>query len=457
MIDTFLFYIILFSLTFLYLGLWLWILRSVKTIQNYFLADRSLGIFKLTCALIASQLGGGIILGTAYRAHIIGLWGILYTLGASLGFILLGCGVAARMHSLKITTTAEVLQTHYGSHRLKKIASFISIVSLWGILVAQIVASKTLFLGLNLTDPYLFLSAWIVVIAYAMLGCLQSIVFINIIQVAAILIIFFTSLKWAVPVKIVKYLTPEQLMYVQSRLFNESTTFSFFSPVLYIPMLFSLIAQDIAQKFFAAKTKITATISSFLAAIGLLFFASIPIYFGIMAKIKHVKLPDAGNPLVAVLAKLCPAWLFLLVICAILAAIMSLATSLLCAISSNIVQDFSTTLHLKNRKLFITKLITFCVGISALFASTLIVHGDIIAILEESYRLSVLCLFIPTFIAYIIKPTTSAPAWISVFCGLISYLGLKFSTLSATTKDLSSLSISLLAFVCVYLITYKKR
>jgi len=180
MINYSLFLIFLLSFAFFYLFLGLWASRTVHTIKNYFLADRNLSIFQLTFALIASQLGSGMILGTACRAYSCGVLGILYTMGMSLGFVILGCGLASRMRELNITTTAEIFETHYKSISLKLFALLLSIISLWGILVAQIVASRTLFTGLNISNDYVLIGCWILVIFYTMLGGLHSIIMVDI-------------------------------------------------------------------------------------------------------------------------------------------------------------------------------------------------------------------------------------------------------------------------------------
>lgn len=455
MIQNFLFYAVLFGLACLYLAVGLWAASSVRTLKNYFLADRNLGIFKLTIVLIASQLGSGIILGTAYRAYFIGFWGLLYTTGISLGFIILGCGLAARMRSLNISTTAEIFQTHYGSNQLKMIASVISIISLWGIVVAQMVASKALFIGLKVTDPYIFISFWSFMIAYNMIGGLASIVLVDIVQVAFIATVFVWAFKWTLSATIIKYITPIKLAFVQNRLFKAPGNINTMFPVFFMTALFSLIEQDVAQKFFAAKTRATATIASLLAACVLILFSCIPIYFGIMAKIKNADISNGANPLISVLEELCPEWLFLLTICAILAAIMATTSSLLCAISSNVVQDFTVYLHFENKKLWITKIISLLVSVSALAACAFI-DGDIIEILETSYRFSVICLFVPICIAYLSKPMPATPAWSSICAGAISYMLLHFTTLSVTARDLTALSCSLLGFLGAYLFIWKK-
>src|SRR3990167_6378551 len=447
-----LFYYLLFGLAIFYLAVGIWSARSVRTLKNYFLANQNLGIFKLTFALIASQLGSGMILGTAYQAYYIGFWGLVYTIGISISFIILGCCFAARMRALNISTTAEFFQTHYKSNRLRMIASILSIISLWGILIAQMVASKALFSGLGIIDPYIFISCWLFIIAYTMLGGLQSIVLVDIVQLLFIITAFVITLKWVVPVKIIKYLTPIKLAYIQHRLFKTSIDIYEILPTLCLPLLFALISQDISQKFFAAKTKITATISSFLAALFLIIFSCIPIYFGVMARIQGIKISNNANPFVILLAKQCPSWMFIGLVCAILAAIMSTASSLLCAINSNIVQDFVSYLHFEHKKLWVTKSIALLVGLSALISS-MFISGDIISILEESCRISVICLFVPIFIAYLSKPKDSWPAWGAVLSGLTAYCLLYFSTLPTTDRDVYSLTCSFLGFIVGYVIS----
>jgi SSS family solute:Na+ symporter len=176
-----------------------------------------------------------------------------------------------------------------------------------------------------------------------------------------------------------------------------------------------------------------------------------------MAKIQGIKISNDVNPFVALLAKLCPPLIFVLIICAIFAAIMSTASSLLCAINSNIVQDFTTYLNFEHKKLWITKSIALMVGLSALLVSVF-AYGDIIAILEESYRISVVCLFVPIMIAYVSRPKKSLPAWSSIACGLISYIAFYFTQLPTTTKDIGALSCSLVGFIVGYLISkYQKK
>jgi len=178
-----LFLTILFSLTTIYFIIGLITSRKVTTVNDYFLANRQVGVLPLTFTLVATQLGSGLLLGTAARAYNIGLWGILYTIGISLGFLILGCGFAAKLQSLNIATTAEIFETHYRSQKLKLFASLVSILSLWGILIAQIIASHQLFITCGIDDLRWLICFWFLLIGYTMLGGLRSVIIIDTLQV----------------------------------------------------------------------------------------------------------------------------------------------------------------------------------------------------------------------------------------------------------------------------------
>ena len=451
MIDKNILFGILFGLAALYLAIGIWAAKKIKTIKSYFLADRNLGVLKLTFTLVATQLGSGLLLGTAQRAYSMGLWSLLYTIGIGLGFILLGCGFASRMRGLNIATTAEIFEVSYQSVYLKYFASALSIISLWGILVAQIYASKALFLSLGLDDPYILTFFWLFLICYTMLGGLGSVVIIDTIQVIFILTIFtYLFFKSLFTVNV------EALFAHQPLFFAQHVSITDLLPTLMIPTLFSLIEQDLAQRFFAAKTKATATISAFLASIILILFSCIPLFFGMLAKLQGINIPAGADPLMAVIATIASNFLFVLAICGIIAAITSTADSLLSAISSNIVQDFQRFLPMDKQKLLVSRAVSFSTGILALTASFFIT-GDIISVLENSYRISVVCLFIPTVIAYFYSNLAATAAWGSMISGLLGLAYAKTYIATPILIDIIPLGCSLATYILVDLYSRNQK
>jgi SSS family solute:Na+ symporter len=440
-----LFLILLFSLTTIYFIIGLITSRKVTTVDDYFLANRQVSVLPLTFTLVATQLGSGLLLGTASRAYSIGLWGILYTLGISIGFLILGFGFAARLQSLNIATTAEIFETRYHSYKLKIFASLVSIVSLWGILVAQIIASHQLFLSCGIDDPRWLICFWGLLIGYTMLGGLRSVIIIDTLQVIFILVIFAIVFYYALPQDGLSSFTIPNLIKMQNYYFGKKHVLSALLPVVISSALFSLIEQDLAQKFFAAKSALTATIAAFLASVIVTLFACIPLYFGMFAKIKNINIPAGVSPLLPFIEKISSEFVYALIICALIAAIASTADSLLCAISSHIAQDFSKFLP-SSRKLLISKLITFATGACALLVSFYIV-GDIISVLEQSYRFSISCLFVPTIIAYFTPNVRQGAALVSIVCGSLSFIGVQFFLPHSILQDIIPLALSLLGYI----------
>lgn len=440
-----LFLILLFSLTTIYFIIGLITSRKVTTVDDYFLANRQVSVLPLTFTLVATQLGSGLLLGTASRAYSIGLWGILYTIGISLGFLILGFGFAARLQSLNIATTAEIFETRYHSYKLKLFASLVSIISLWGILVAQIIASHQLFLSCGIDDPRWLICFWGLLIGYTMLGGLRSVIIIDTLQVIFILVIFAIVFYYALPNDGVSSFTIANLTKMQNYYFGKKHVLSALLPIVVSSALFSLIEQDLAQKFFAAKSALTATIAAFLASIIVTLFACIPLYFGIFAKIKNIAVPAGVSPLLPFIEKISSELVYALIVCALIAAIASTADSLLCAISSHIAQDFSKFLPSK-RKLLISKLITFVTGAAALGISFYIA-GDIISVLEQSYRFSISCLFVPIIIAYFTPNVRQGAALVAIVCGSLSFIGVQLLLPHSILQDIIPLALSLLGYI----------
>lgn len=99
--------------------------------ESYFLAGRSLKVFPLMMTFIATQIGGGVLLGAAEEAFSYGYGVVLYPFGVSLGLILLGMGPGRKLASGSLFTVVAIFEVVYRSKALRKIAFFLSAVSLF--------------------------------------------------------------------------------------------------------------------------------------------------------------------------------------------------------------------------------------------------------------------------------------------------------------------------------------
>ena len=435
--NMFLLFTILISFAIIYTIIGIFASRKITNVTDYFLAGRNLGLASVTFTLIATQLGGGMLLGTSQQAYYTGLYGMMYTLGMSLGFLLLGLGFAAKLQSLNVATTAELFETRYHSQMLKKIASLLSIITMSGILVGQVVGAKAILAGLGFFNESIFITFWLFTILYTIIGGLKAVVITDIFQVTFIILLFtgiFVYTIWANPQEALVLFQSQK--YFDPAYINTSTLLA----TLFMPALFSLIEQDLAQRFFAARTKKIATLSAIGAAISLLLFSLIPIYFGIKAHLLGLSVSIDKSPLIPVLQMITSEFILVLAICAIIAAILSTADSLLCAIGSNLAQDFNLSFIAKN-PLSRSKYITLFVGLTALGASYL-VPANIITILVESYEISVSCLLVPLLFCYFKKEVKKTAAFGGIIGGLIGLIGFRI-WIPLLPKELLTLLLSL--------------
>ncbi len=420
--NTLLFFAVFAALALFYTILGLLASTRVSTTTDYFLAGRDLGLFSVTMTLVATQIGGGMLLGTSENAYIYGLYGLLYTVGIVLGFFMLAAGFASKLQSLNVATTAEIFERKYNSPFLKKIASLLSIITMSGILIGQIVGSRTIIssLDLGVGTELIFIAFWLFIILYTMAGGLKAVVITDVFQVLLIMAIFFGIFLYSI-----LYGPPfawKSIATMQREIFGTlPLSINALVATISMPALFSLIEQDLAQRFFAARTKRIATLSALSSCILILLFALIPIYFGMQAKLLGVQVPAGMSPLIPTIELLTNEFMVIFCLCAIIAAITSTADSLLCAISSNVAQDFELRLIGFSNALTRSKIITLIVGIITLAASYF-VPQNIITILIDSYAISVSCLLVPLVWAYFNKKVSKQAAIFSIISGLIAFI-----------------------------------
>ena len=422
--DTILFFVVFSVLTLFYVILGIIAAKNVKTTDDYFLANRDLGLFSVTLTLIATQLGGAMLLGTSQNAYQYGLYGLLYTVSMAGGFLALSAGIASRLQSLNVATTAEIFESHYQAPILKKIASCLSVITLCGILIGQIVGSRSIMenIATGTHNEFIFIGFWLFVIIYTMVGGLKAVVITDIFQVLLIIAVFSSIFGYMI------FFGPpfawQSLPTLQKDYFGTMPlSLNMIIATLLMPALFALIEQDLAQRFFAARSRKIAAYSALLSGIGMILFATIPVYFGMQAKIMGIGLSADQSPLIAIIAYLTNNSVVIFSLCAIIAAITSTADSLLCAISSNIAQDFGWIGN--QTSLRYSQWITLLTGLFALIASYG-VPQNIITIMIESYTISVSCLLVPLLWAYFSPRVSKNAAIVSVIFGGIGIIIIHF-------------------------------
>lgn len=390
--------------------------KNLKNQEDYFLAGKGIKFFPLMMTFLATQVGGGLIVGAAEEAYRFG-WSVLfYPLGASLGLILLGIGLGRKLAEFQVSTVAQIFEVVYRSPFLKKIASSLSIFSLFMIFIAMVIASHKFMVNLGVENPLWFIAFWGMVIFYTAMGGLKAVVATDIIQAAFFGVAFFFCFGFAVYASEIPFSQVVNMGMSESFDFNLSKLYGW----LFMPLLFMVIEQDMGQRCFAADSPKTVSRATLWAAFLTMGIGMIPVFFGVLAKGISIQVPEGGSVLMAVIQQTTTPIIAALVGCAILAAIISTADSLINAISSNISQDFNLVSLLKGNNIKTTQIVTTVIAVVGIFCSFL--FNNVVDLMIQSYELSVGCLFVPIFIALFRPKGNTLSAALAIVLGAIGFV-----------------------------------
>ena len=146
------------------------------------------------------------------------------------------------------------------------------------------------------------------------------------------------------------------------------------------------------------------------------------------ARLNGLIVAKGASPLMVFLESISGEFFLVLVVCGLGAAIISTADSLLCAVSSNISQDFEFSfLRLKNR-LWLSRITTLVTGVVAYLIATF--SDNIINMLVKSYELLIGCLFISIFACFFKKELNKNSAMLSIIFGFLAFIYLNFYSIN---------------------------
>ncbi len=421
-------------------GIYIWIgkraSKDLQTNDDYFLMGRKLSFFPLTLTLLATQLGGGTLLGAAEEAYDKGWPVLFYPLGVSLGLLILGMGFGGKLRRLNISTVAEIFVKIYGSQKQRHLASGLSIVALFFILTAQGIAARKFFASIGVEGPLLFTLFWTVLVAYTVMGGLKAVVNTDMLQALFIIgvlaaTLFFLDLSKAPSLSFTGS--------VDTRLSDIP-----WSSWMFMPLLFMLIEQDMGQRCFAAKNPRVISASAIAAGITLLLCSIIAVYFGILAKNLGIEAEEGKSILIQSIQALTNPVVSTFFIAAIFIAVISTADSLLCSISSNLSCDFLSAWNMSNdRRLNISRLLTLITGLGALGAAFM--YDNVVMILMISYELSVCILFVPIAAAVLMKNPSKRGASAAMVLGALGFVLFRVAP-PPFPKEIAAIGLSLLGY-----------
>ena len=394
--------------------------KKFKGLNNYLLANRSVGTFSLTSSLVASALGAWILFGPASAATWGGIGAVIgYALGTAFPlFILIYLGTQFREKYPKGKTLIEVIRLKYGPN-LFKLILVLSIFYMTIFLIAEVTAVSMLINYISGTD--LWITALIVIISsliYTLYGGLRASIFTDNIQflflIVLLLITFSYLLNFNTNEFNFDYIKTKQPQLLSiNYLPNFTAGLTFFIAVAAT----NLFHQGNWQRVYAAKnTEVLkkSLIFSFLIIIPIVFFMG---FTGLVsASSENLVAPDLA--FFQLLLK--DQYLIISIIIIFLAISLTVSSidTIINAISSLIIVDGKKIIKIKNYDL-LSKQIIIILSIIALFVAS---KGLSILYLFLLADLFCCAAVLSIFYGFYSKTFFEKNAYVSIIVGLIAGL-----------------------------------
>ena len=419
-------------------------ITKIKNETDYFLGGRKMGFFYIFMTLLATQLGGGAIVGTAEAAYLHGWKAISYSAGVALGMIFMACGIGAKFRRMNVSTVPEIFKNIYGSENLRVFSSILYIISMFILLIAIGVSARKYALSLGYDNEIIFIIFWGTVIAYTTSGGLTAVTQTDILQIVFVLAAFIITF--------LVFKTSDFTLAIQESptdLVDDIPWVNW----LVIPCLSTMIGQDMAQRCFAAKSPKIVPYAMIAAATILVLATLLPAYLGIISY--SLGRPVQGaSVLIDTVSTITNPYITSIFAASILMAILSTADSILCALSSNISLDLKSFVRALKKESISPKIVTIIIGIGSMVGSFF--FDQIIPLMIISYEIVVSVLFVPIMAAITLNAPHKRSAIASSATSIVTFLYFLIFA-NYPYKAIASIITGLLAFaVSEILLTYKK-
>ncbi|MFL2886521.1 MAG: sodium:solute symporter family transporter [Candidatus Pelagibacter sp.] len=395
--------------------------KKYQGINNYLVANRSIGTFSLTTSLVASALGAWILFGPASAATWGGIGAVIgYSLGTAFPlFILVYLGKKFRKSYPNGKTLIEVIRLRFGS-KLFKLILFLSIFYMTIFLIAEVTAVSILVNYISGTD--LWITALIVIVSsliYTLYGGLRASIFTDNIQFIVLILLLLIGFSYLISFnsndfnfEFIKTNKPNLLSI--NYLPNFTAGLTFFIAVAAT----NLFHQGNWQRVYAAKSNDVlkkSLILSFIIIIPVVFLMG---FSGLIAISQNSSvIPDLA--FFSLLLKEQTIFLSIIILALAISLTISSIDTLINAISSLIVVDGNRVIKFKGNYLNLSKKIIIFLSLITFFVAS---KGLSILYLFLLADLFCCAAVLTIFYSFYSKSFNEKNSYISIIIGLIAGL-----------------------------------
>ncbi len=348
----------------------IWFGRGAKSDTDYYLAGRRLGIAPLALSIFATWFGAETILGSAAAISQGGLSGArAEPFGYAICLALMAVLIASPIREKGYITIADFFRDRFGKTAELAAAVISVIISvIWA--GAQLLAiAAILETAVGIPGVITLFVAAAVVIVYCYFAGLMGDVATDVVQgvfliIGAFILFFAVSGRFGGVEGMFASIEIDQLRLIApgESIFSRIDAWA-------IPVLGSLVTQEVITRFLAARTAQIARAACYSAAAVYLFIGAVPVILGLAGA--HLLVPggEGDNFIPALAIETLPPWLSIFFIGALFSAILSTIDSNLLAVSSLVSINILARRHAhadEKHQLRNARLATVCAGLGAL-------------------------------------------------------------------------------------------
>lgn len=400
----------------------LWISRRIRSEKDFFIAGRNLPLPVVAVSLYATWFGAETCIGSAGAVYAVGLSGSRADpFGYALSLFLMGGLLAARMWTGGYVTLGDFFKERFGRWAEKLVVWIILPSSIiWG--AAQVralgqVVSATTDIDVN----HAIALATVFVVGYTFLGGLLGDVINDVIQGIIICVglgclLYFSLDKVGDVGALFRNMDPARLSFVSS----DGTLWQQMDRAM-VPVLGSLVAQELLSRVFSAKSASVARRASFVACGLYLLLGSIPVLLGLLGPSLVSGLDHHEDYLIVMAKSFLPPAVFVVFAGALIAAILSTIDSILLGVSALLSHNFlvpAFKIEKESAKVLCARLV---VGASGLICYVLAVSAEsIYELLEEASSFGTAGVLVATLGGALLRFGEGRSACAALCCGLLA-------------------------------------
>ncbi len=424
--------------------------EHASTTQDFLTASGQSGIWFIIASAVGASIGSGVVIGTTQYAVKLGVAGAWYAIGCGLACIVHALVMTRFIYRNKLVSFSDYFKRRYDSNFIVLLYSGIGPFACAAAMGGQLVAAKAIFESFGINPIVGLAITAAVMLVYTMFAGLWG---------------SYATAVFQVGVIIVGVLVVGASMFIQGGIetvhaFYPVEKFDLFniSPDLWMmfvgPMVLSvLVDQTSVQRVSSAKTEGTAFWGSLLSCIPLFLFGWLMVYIGMWS---GAEFPEAGgNAFIFLLMNKVSPIVCAVMICAILAAIMSTASGALVATDALVVHDLYCGFINKNATEAQKKRLNLIVNIVVSAAAVLCAaaFSNVIDLLAVGYTIMLSGTLVPLLGGIIWKRGTTKGAAASAAAGIITAMLSIFGVITVPFASIFPIVPGIVAFIVVSLCT----